>query len=189
VFKRSAFQVILIVLIGLLLSLSACGSKTTSTTQSSAQSQASSPANLKIDACVLLTKNDAEHILGKPVDSPTHPVQGNETYYVDSCEYKMSGGTALDNALLTIEVPSNGDLVTAQTAFATGKQQAQAAYNSVPLDVTGLGDTAYWVGASGNTLLVMKGSVTFTLSAANQKGNAPTRPIIDLAKIVLARLP
>lgn len=101
----------------------------------------------------------------------------------------MTGGTAMDNTTLTVEIPANGDLASAQTAFATGKQQAQAAYNSPPLDVSGLGDTAYWVSGAGNTLLVMKGIVTFTLSASTQKGDAPSQALLDLAKTVLGRLP
>ena len=43
----------------------------TFTPQSSAEARASS----KFDACKLMTKADAEQILGDPVDSPTNPLQ------------------------------------------------------------------------------------------------------------------
>jgi hypothetical protein len=95
----------------------------------------------------------------------------------------------LDNVTLTVEIPTTGDLATAQTAFTTGKQQAQAAYNAAPLDVPGVGDTAYWVSGPGNTLLVMKGIYTFSLSASTQKGDMPSQAMLDLAKAVLGRLP
>ena len=191
--KKLFFHAIPFVLVVLLLALAGCGSSKPAASQPAAQAPSQPPAqslvSTKIDACTLLTKADAEQILGKPVDDPTHPVQGNETFSVDSCEYKVTGGTALDNATLIVTVPSNGDLATAQTAFDTGKQQAQAAYNAAPVDVPGVGDTAYWVGGAGNNLSILKGNVNVTLSASTQKGDAPSQAILDLAKVVLGRLP
>lgn len=181
-----------------LLALVGCGSPTQVATLSTGQATtqpsslpptAQSPSITKIDACVLLTKADAEQILGNPVKEPTHPVQGNETFSVDSCEYQMVGGTALDNATLIVTIPSNGNLTSAQTAFTTGKEQVQAAYNAAPSDVPGLGDTAYWVGGSGNNLSFLKGNINITLSVSTQKGDAPSQEILDLAKVVLGRLP
>ena len=55
--------------------------------------------------------------------------------------------------------------------------------------VAGVGDAAYWVGGAGNNLSVMKGDINVTLSASTQKGDAPTQAILDLAKVVLGRLP
>ncbi len=196
--KKQSFLTISLAMIIMLLILVGCGSPTAASTQPSAQvpvqstSQqpaAQSPASVKIDACTLLTKADAVQILGNPVDDPTHPVQANETFNVDSCEYQVMGGTALDNATLIVTVPSNGDLATAQTAFVTGKQQAQAAYNAAPVDVPGLGDSAYWVGGAGNNLSILKGNVNVTLSASTQKGDAPSQAVLDLAKAALGRLP
>ena len=196
--KKESFSTIPLAMIVMLLILAGCGSPTAASTQPPAQAPvqptsqqpaAQSPASAKIDACTLLTKADATQIMGNPVDDPTHPVQGSEAFYVDSCEYKLTGGTTLDNITLTVEIPTTGDLATAQAAFNTGKQQAQAAYNAAPLDVPGVGDTAYWVSGAGNTLAVMKGIVTFTLSASTQKGDTPSQAVLDLAKAVLGRLP
>ena len=157
--------------------------------QATAQPPAQAPVSAAIDACSLLTKADAEQILGKPVDDPTHPVTGNEIFIVDSCDYKVTGGTPLDNATLIVTVPSGGDLATAQTAFNTGKQQAQAAYGSAPADVPGVGDSAYWVSGSGNNLSILKGDMNITLSVSTQKGDSASQAILDLAKVVLGRLP
>ncbi len=193
---------ILFLLVVLLMSLAGCGSPTPAapqpTTQGPAQTTAQptaeqpteqSLASTKIDACALLTKTDAEQILGKPVDDPTHPVQGNETFSVDSCEYKVTGGTARDNATLIVTVPSNNDLAIAMTAYTTGMQQAQAAYNAAPVDVPGLGDRAYWVGGAGNNLSILKGIVNVTLAVSTQTGDSPSQALLDLAKVVLGRLP
>jgi hypothetical protein len=147
------------------------------------------PASAAIDACTLLTKADAEQILGKPVDAPTHPVTGNETFIVDSCEYRVTGATPLDNATLIVTVPAAGDQATAQAAFNLAKTQAQAAYGSAPLDVPGVGDAAFWVGGAGNNLSILKGNVYATLSASTQKGDSASQSLLDLAKVVLGRLP
>jgi hypothetical protein len=146
------------------------------------------PASVAIDACSLLTKADAELILGSPVDNPTQPVQGSETFNVYSCEYYVTGGTPLDNATLIVTVPSNGDLGTALAAFTAGKDQAQTMYNAAPLDVPGLGDAAYWVAGAGNNLTILKGDVYINLSASTQKGDAPSQALLDLAKVVIGRM-
>ncbi|HTX90520.1 MAG TPA: hypothetical protein VMC09_04805 [Anaerolineales bacterium] len=186
--KNSFTLIILLTMTALLLGLAGCGGVGTANPGSA--TVAGQPVKgVTIDACALLTKADAEQILGKPVEDPTHPVEGSETFNVFSCEYKMQGGTALDNASLIVTVPAAGDLQTAQIAFDTGKQQAQAAYNAAPVDVPGLGDTAYWVGGAGNNLSILKGDINVTLSASTQKGDAPAQAILDLAKTVLSRLP
>ena len=186
--KRSGFhakKVILIanplVLIILLLSLAGCGSSTPAvqpfgqtSVQPSMLALVLAPAGVKIDACTLLTKADAEQIPGKAVDDPTHSVTGSKTFSVDSCEYKVTVGTALDTASLIVTVPSNGDLARAQAVFTSGKQQVQTAYNAVPVDVVGLGDAAYWVTETGNNLSILKGIVNVTLIASTQKGEAPS---------------
>ena len=192
----------LFTLLVLLLVLSACGNPQASTqpagqptaVQASVQ-PAIQPATVQpvgsstIDACSLLTKADAAQILGKPVEAPTQPVQGSETFNVSSCEYKLQGGTPMDNVTIIVAVPDNGDQAIALTAFDAGRRQAQAAYNATPVMVAGVGDAAYWVGGAGNNLSVMKGDINVTLSASTQKGDAPTQAILDLAKVVLGRLP
>jgi hypothetical protein len=179
--KKLLFPAAPLAMIIMLLTLVSCSGPAAATAQA--------PALVKIDACTLLTKADATQIMGNPVNEPTHPVQGTQAFYVDSCEYKLTGGTPLDDVTLTVEIPVNGDLATAKSVFNAGKQQAQATYNAAPLDVPGVGDAAYWVSGAGNTLMVMKGMVTFTLSASTQKGDAPSQAMLDLAKTVVGRLP
>jgi hypothetical protein len=188
--KKPLFPAAPLAMIVMLLTLVGCGGPTAQApAQITPQSTAQSPAFVEIDACTLLTKADATQIMGNPVNEPTHPVQGTQTFYVDSCEYNLTGGTPVDDVTLTLEIPVNGDLATAQQVFNAGKQQAQAAYSGAPLDVTGVGDAAYWVSGEGNTLMVMKGMFTFSLSASTHKGDAPSQAMLDLAKTVAGRLP
>jgi hypothetical protein len=150
----------------------------------------SKPASNKaIDACALLTKADAEKILGQPVKDAEHPIEGSETFLVTSCSYHVQGGTAMDRAVLIATIPQTPDATTAQTAFDTGKKGAQANYNAAPVDVPGLGDAAYWVGGAGNNLFILQGEANLTLSASSQQGDAPSPAIVELGKVVLGRLP
>ena len=173
----------------LLLAFSACGNPQTSTQPIGSPATVQPVASSAMDACSLLTKADAAQILDKPVDDPTQPVQGSATFNVSSCEYKVQGGTPIDNATIIVTVPSNGDQAVALTAFDAGRRQAQAAYNAAPAEVAGIGDAAYWVGGAGNDLSIMKGDVNVTLSVSTQKGDAPSQAILNLAKVVISRLP
>jgi hypothetical protein len=170
----------------LLLALAGCGKQAPAAAQPSAGQQPQL-ANT-IDACTLLTKADAEQVLGSPVDEALRPVQSTEPNIVDSCEYRITGATAKDHVVLTVVLPVSGDLESAQKIFAAGRQGAQATYGSTLPDVPGLGDSAYWVGGEGNTLMMMKGSMTVSLSVSTQKGDIPSQAMLDLGKLVLGRL-
>lgn len=169
----------------LLLALAGCGKQAPAATQPPA-SQASLAST--IDACTLLTKADAEQVLGSKVDEAIRPVQSTEPNIVDSCEYRIIGATVKDHAVLTVVIPVSGDLESAKKIFAAGRQGAQATYGSALPDVPGLGDSAYWVGGEGNTLMMMKGSMTVSLSVSTQKGDSPSQAMLDLGKLVLGRL-
>jgi hypothetical protein len=137
----------------------------------------------------LFTRADAEKILGKPVKDAEHPVSGSETFNVSSCAYHVQGGTAMDGATLILTIPSERDLTTAKTAFESGKNMAQANYNAAPVDVPGVGDSAFWVGGAGNNISILKSVINVNLSASTQKGDNPTAANLELAKIIIGRLP
>jgi len=142
-----------------------------------------------LDACLLLTKADAEAILGQPVSEPERPVEGSATFDVSSCKYKVQGESAYENVFLIVTVPVNGDLQSAQIAFDTDKNSSKDMLGADPVDVPGLGDTAYWVAGYGNQLSILKGNVHVILSATNQTGESAPQPILDLANVILGRLP
>ncbi len=165
--------------------LAGCGSPTPAASGTPAGQSASLAG---IDACTLFTKADAEKILGKPVDEATHPTHSTDPVIVDSCDYRITGGTAKDHAILIIMQPANGDLKSAQVIFTSSKQGAQGSYGSI-LEVRGLGDSAFWVGGEGNTLTIIKGSAMISISVSTQKGSSLSQAMFNLGGLVLSRLP
>lgn len=125
---KSMSRVFLLSLFIMLIVLSACGAPATSTVEADqpqvpATEVGSDSAPIEktgLDACALLTKADAEAILGQPVMEPEHPIQGGATFNVSSCKYRVQAD-ALDNVTLIVTVPVNSDVESAKTAFETDK--------------------------------------------------------------------
>lgn len=178
------------------LALSACGAPATPTVEADqpqvpateVESDSTSVESTGLDACALLTKADAEAILGQPVMEPEHPIQGSATFNVSNCKYQVQGD-ALDNVTLIVTVPVNGDVESAKNAFETDKAASSEMLGAEPVEVTGLGDSAYWVAGYGNQIAVFKGNTHLILSATNQTGETAPQPVVDLASIILSRLP
>ena len=183
-FQRTAVIVMLLALFA----LAGCGSSPTTALAGSTSAPGGNVAPAGADPCTLLTKADAESILGKPVGDATHPVNGGANFEVSSCEYTVVGGTALDNSTLVYTYASGVDASLTKTAFDTGRAQAKASWNADPVDVPGLGDEAYWVGGAGNNIQVLKGAAYFTLSASTNQGDTPPAAILALAKTILGRI-
>ena len=141
-----------------------------------------------IDACAALLKSDAETILGGPVGEAEHPLEGAETFIVTSCAYRLQSDS-MQKVSLIITVPANGDLQSAQSAFDMDKSQAQTMLNATPVDVPGVGDSAYWAGGLANQLGILKGAAHLILTVSTQKGDTPPQPVIDLGQTLLGRLP
>jgi len=142
-----------------------------------------------IDACALLTKADAETVLGQPVKDPEHPVEGAATFNVTSCKYQVATEGVFERTSLIVTVPANGDLGAAQAAFNVDKTTSLEMFGVEAVDVPGLGDQAFWVGGSGNNLAILKGNIHLILVVSTYEGEAPPQPVIDLANTILSRLP
>jgi hypothetical protein len=175
--------------------LSACTTPATPTADASepqvpATEAVSAPVESSgLDACALLTKADAESILGQVVQDPQRPIQGSATFDVSSCKYQVEGEAASENVTLIVTVPVNGDAQSAQTAFETDKAASSEMLGAAPVDVPGVGDSAYWVAGYGNQLSILKGNTHLILSATNQTGDSAPQAVIDLAVVILSRLP
>ncbi len=160
----------------LLLSLTSCG-------------RGKSGKSTAPDPCTLLTRADAEKILGKTVKDPDHPVTGSQNFEVNSCAYHAQDGMATDAATLITMAPASGGAVFAKTSFENDKKLTQSNYSADPVDVPDLADEAYWVGGSGNVLYMLKGDLQVTLMVGGQQGSTPPSALVDLGKLVISRLP
>lgn len=177
-------------LCGLLL-LAACGGGGEESTASAQQTQTPAgtpkPPGSGIDPCALVTKEDAEAILGSPVDEPKR--QTLDPF--ETCIY--SAGTLAKGVQLLV----GSDVYTTDSGFDDAMESAARSLGVEPNPIPGLGDKAYWLAGS---LWVLKGNITFNLMVLTPELTDPQRDeevreqealsaTTDLAKKVLLRIP
>lgn len=156
----------------------------------------SQSASAKVDACSLLSKAEAESLLGEPVKDGQHGILENDgsggTAVVSQCIYRSVAhfSKAVD---LTARISPPQEKITAsiETIRKTLKETASAE----PQNLSGVGDTAFWApvgqGAYHSIQLnVFKGNSNYLIISV--KG-FPDDPSVEKAKTVaqkaLSRLP
>ncbi len=111
-----------------------------------------------IDASQILTKADAEAVLGKEVGDPTATSTAG---VVSTCNYMAKDLTGLH---MLIRASASPDA--ARVIFEEAQKQSKVLSRADPEPVEGLGDAAYWAGGSLDQLNVLKGRYWVILSAA-----------------------
>ena len=132
-----------------------------------------SRAALRIDPCSLVTRAEAEALLGAPVAGPEKTAARGQFV---QCRYLARGGP--EAGRLTVQVHAV-DLRSKRRAFKDSGEAARP--------VTGIGDEAFWAPAMG-ALYVGKGPVTASFAAA-APGVDARRASRSLALKGLARIP
>ncbi len=135
-----------------------------------------------VDACSLVTKAEAEQLLGKQVRDPDHPLEGAATYAVTSCTYRAIEGMER----VSIVVIAASDATSARSAFELEKTQAVTQMNVTPVEVTGLGDAAFWEGGMYNKLRVLAGRVGLSIGITGQ--TTPDGKLRTAAETAIKRL-
>ena len=102
-----------------------------------------------MDASEILTKEDAEAILGKPIENPE--VSGAGTT-VSTCNYY-----AADASGIGLLVRSAPDSDSARIIFEQARLQSKSMSFVEPQQIAGLGDMAYWAGGNLNQMNVLEG--------------------------------
>ncbi|MGA3057423.1 MAG: DUF3558 family protein [Candidatus Limnocylindrales bacterium] len=104
-----------------------------------------------LDACSLITTDEAAAALGEPVDPGTVPTAGSS-----SCLFSGHPATGIDISGVEISITSGGDF--------NPNKKSISGLTITP--VSGVGDAAYYVsiGAGYQVLNVQKGQTTFTVS-------------------------
>jgi hypothetical protein len=123
------------------------------------------PAPGKVDACALLTKEDAAAALGEPVTGPksTQMPTGGPS----ACEYTGSGLHRINLNVIPL------------TTQEAGMYRAMCAQKTKD-GLTGLGDTSCWYNDKHEELQVLKGLTFFSIEL--RKSGDPTEAIKAAAK-------
>ena len=170
-FRRArtlAPQALLVLVLAAL--LAACGSSAKAQTAKGGAGGAGDP----IDACALVTKAEAEALLGVSVGEPQPKVVGGG---VATCNYLASG--ARDSRSVFVWANPRKTADGARTVLENTKKDAPTV-GTTAREQAGLGDDAFWI---DNQLWVRKGKVVVGVWADNEANT------LKLAGQVLKRIP
>ena len=163
-----------IAFISLLLSLIAlegCGGTKTAETRNSAGDSppinSSKQASGKLDACGLLTKADAESLMGGSVKEPTTTRNEMSGIIVSQCRYSDAAGDK-QVGLLARQAPTATE---AKQVFGSARNASKDLAGTDPQTVSGLGDDAYWTGGNLSQLNVLKDNFWLIITARQGKGD------------------
>ncbi len=144
-----------------------------------ASSERAAKTSSKLDACLLLTKSDAEELMGEAASSPTSSQVG-ET--VSRCAYMSKSGKRV--GLLVRQASSRSE---AAQIFQKAQNESKGLSGSDPQAVPGLGDAAFWAGGTLKQLNVLKSEVWLIITA-NLGGNDQRAASESVARKILARM-
>jgi hypothetical protein len=167
-----AFQALFCLLLAVL--LAACGSSASA--GGGAQSSSSAATNATLDACALVTRAEAETLLGVPVGEPKSEAVSKS---VTTCILMPTVERDLRHLFVWYNPRPNADNA---HRFFDETKAAPAKYGAATptRDQAGIGDSAFWL---GDILWVLKGKTIISVSADNEANTA------QLANLVLRRLP
>ena len=140
-----------------------------------------------IDACTLLTADDAAALLGAPVEKPVAsrhplPVSGHSS----RCAYLTSRPPLRVVNLLVEQLATARE---AQRAYEQTRSISKIVSGTLPEDIPNLGDRAFWEGGSIVKLHVLKGNLWLVIGCSLGPGLDQEGPARATAVKVLAHLP
>ncbi|MEI7512264.1 MAG: hypothetical protein WCK01_02270 [Candidatus Uhrbacteria bacterium] len=147
---------------------------------------------LKYDACQLVSKADAESILGGTVKDPLRNVSqtadGKTT--VSDCTYSQPAAASADiksigtAGLLVRKAASQAE---ASQVFADAMAQSKNLSSVAPVKISGVGDQAYWAGGTLTQMNVLKGDAWYIINVRVPNGNEQAKAL-ELAKLVMGKI-
>jgi hypothetical protein len=179
------------IFLGLVISimgLAGCGgTKTVETKNASDTKQAGNSGKRsdgKLDACALLTKEDAESFLGEGVGAPatTHTEAMGNT--VTQCRYSASSGNKRVGLLLRQAATADE----AAKIFRQARDSAKELSGVEPQMIEGLGESAYWTGGSLKQLNVLQGDAWLIVTTSPGNGTDPLEASKGVSRKILARM-
>jgi hypothetical protein len=161
-----------------------CASTGGSSTQSSNASGSSDVAAKT--ACDLFTSDIASTELGGTPKPQTFngDTSANDTT-VTTCGWSLDVGSGIASTLLvrTSDTPD-----AASQAFQSAKTQVSSMMKVTPEDVSGMGDSAYWVGSPLNQLDVLKGNQWLILSYLKGTKDTDRAAVTTAMQAILKKL-
>lgn len=149
---------------GLLLAglLAGCGGA------SDSQPQAEATPTAPINACALLTFDEAHAIAGEPVAALSSTLDDAVGRVPYQCVY--NAGTLEAPRLLGIEVRQSPSARVAKRTFEASKSYLDNLGGGKLVEVPGLGEGAVWVGGRIQQLHVLQGNVVLLITSQGQPG-------------------
>jgi len=182
-------KMIFLALLISIMGLAGCGdpktveSKNASDTKPAANSGKGSAG--KLDACALLTKEDAESFLAEPVGTPatTHTEAMGNT--VTQCRYSVPSGN--NRVGLLLRQASTAE--EAAKIFRQARDASKELSGADPKVIDGLGESAYWIGGNLQQLNLLKGDAWLIITARTGNGTDPLEASKSVSRKILARMP
>jgi hypothetical protein len=141
-------------------------------------------------ACRLLTRDDAEALLGEPVQAtPVTSTMADIGVVSWRCGYISSKPQSATSStkVVTLLVKHWQEPAAARSAYEHAHVLSQAISGQMPENVDGLGERAYWAGGKVNQLNVLAGNDWLVISGTMGAGLDELGPAKAAAAKILAR--
>jgi hypothetical protein len=122
-------------------------------------------------ACDLLTKSDAEDVLGGGVDAPVTSIVPALGLVASRCGYVATGTKPA--RVVTLLATTWQNPADAKHAFERAHAMSQSTSGQAPETLSGLGDRAYWAGGTASQLHVLVGGTWMVFSGTAGPGVDP----------------
>ncbi len=144
----------------------------------------------KYDSCLLLTKNDAEAVLGMKVNEPLYnaAIAPDGNTVVSSCHYATSAKDPSDVRVVSLLIRKAPDVATALSVYLETRGLSKGLSSVEPVDVPNLGDRAYWAAGRLNQLNVLVGDIWLIVNVQDNTNNNTLAQATEAAKRVLAKM-
>lgn len=144
----------------------------------------------RYNGCVLLTKADAEAILGQAVHEPLHNGAKSEDgqTIVSSCNYATDGETENEVKVVSLLVRKAATAEEALRVYEETRGLSVGLSGTEPSDVEGLGDRAYWTGGTLTQMNVLKGELWLIVNVRDLQSTNLRTQATEAAKRAVARI-
>jgi hypothetical protein len=119
-----------------------------------------------VDACALLPPSEAREILGGEVSPPTTSALEGAGEALSQCSYSSPTSRRFLSLVLR-EAPT---ATAAGAAYDHARAQAKALTGSEPVEISGVGDRAYWTGGTFKQLTVLAKNLQLVVSVDLEDG-------------------